>query len=178
MESVASASSFALDAVLAFAALNADTEGDAAGANPLVGWASGASRSDAPVTATIARELEDASPSVGSGAMALMIGDEVVAAFGSDGPRQDDLRPFAMTLREVLTKVEHRMGSPVRRIDWLANGGAAISLAPLGTSRRTWVLVVRRAGPVDGAAFDRLGGRLRRLLPADPSPAAWAEVRT
>ena len=52
------ASAFALDAVLAYAALRADADDEATGANPLLGWASRVSRSDAPVTSTIARELD------------------------------------------------------------------------------------------------------------------------
>ncbi len=171
------ASSFALDAVLTHAALMAAAdESDDGDDDPLIGWPARFSRTDAPVTTRIARELEEATSSVSCGSMALFVGDEMVAAYGSDGPRQDDLAIFAATLRETMTRVENRLGSPARRIDWVGARGAAITLAPIGVSRRTSVLVTRREGAVDGGAFDRLSGRLRRLLPAEPTTGA-NEVR-
>lgn len=172
------ASAFALDAVLAHASLlmaadDVDVDLD----DPLTGWSSRASRIDAPVTLRLARELEDAAPAVSCGSMALFVGDDMVAAYGTDGPRRDDLPIFAAALREALAQIESRLRCRARRIDWIGRSGAAITLSPLGTSRRTAVLVTRRDGPVDGSAFDRLGGRLRRLLPADPDPTGQVEVR-
>ena len=167
---------FALDAVLARTSLVLAAQDVEPEADPLTGWPARVAKADAPILARLAAELEQECALAGAGMLAVLVGDEAVAAYGTDGPREEDIAAFASTIRTVLTRVELRMGARARRIDWVGPGESAISLAPLGTSGRTSVLVVKRNGPVQGATFERLAGRLRRLMPAEP-PHASREAR-
>lgn len=167
---------FALDAALAHASLLLAAEDVEPETDPLTGWPARVSRQDAPILAKLAHELEQECEPAGAGMLAVLVGDEVVAAYGMDGPREEDIATFARTVRGVLSRVELRMGSHARRVDWTGAAGATLSLAPLGGTGRTSVLVVRREGPVPGATFERLAGRLRRLLPTEGPPPAH-EVR-
>lgn len=163
---------FALDAVTAHASLLLAAEDVESETCPLTGWPVRISRQDAPILMKLSRELEEECQPAGAGMLAVLVGDEVIAAYGADGPREEEIAAFASKVRGVLSRVELRMGSRARRVDWVGPAGATLSLAPLGGTGRTSVLVIRREGPVQSATFDRLTGRLRRLLPAESPPAA------
>jgi hypothetical protein len=97
--------------------------------------------------------------------LAIGVGEELVSARGVDGPSVEDLATLHRELRLLMDRIGHRMGCRVRRLDWTAAAGSTASAVSLGTSGRSLLIGTSRTGRLDVGSFDRLSGRLRRLLP-------------
>jgi len=167
------ASAFAIDAALAYAAearLHVST--DPTEPDPLVGHALGQARASSALGPQLIAELERESSHAGVGMLAIGVGDDIVAARGSDGPSVADLSALYLELRTLMDRIAHRMGGRVRRLDWSSSGGSTASAVSVGPTGRSLLIGASRAGKLDVGSFDRLAGRLRRLLPNEGSRGA------
>lgn len=164
------ASGFAIDAVLAYAAeARRFVASDPTEPDPLVGHALQQARAGSPLGPQLLAELERESSHAGVGMLAIGVGEEVVAARGSDGPSAADLSALHLELRTLIDRIAHRMGGRVRRLDWSSLGAATASAVSVGPTGRSLLIGASRAGRLDVGSFDRLAGRLRRLLPNEGS---------
>ena len=166
-------SGFAIDAVLAYAAeARRFAPLDPTEPDPLVGHPIEQSRAGSPLGPQLLAELERESNHAGVGMLAIGVGEEVIAARGSDGSSAADLTALHLELRALMDRIAHRMGGKVRRLDWSSVGGSTASAVSVGPSGRSLLIGAARAGRLDVGSFDRLAGRLRRLLPNEGTRGA------
>ncbi len=165
------APTIALDAVLAFAAAQLQHDGDDVSPVGLTGFESDVS-GVASAAAEIVFELATEAKQASLGVLAVGAGDELLAGYAPDGPPGDALDALLSMMLRSARQLGHRLGGRVRRLDWTSRTGSTASLVLLGASGRSWSLAVRRDGLADAAVFDRVAGRLRRLLPQDGRAAS------
>lgn len=164
------APALALDAVVAWAGEVVAHPASDEAIDPLVGYAStphAANGAASPVLAELVGEVQLG----GAGTLAVGVADQLLAAHAADGPPEADLPALYAMLRALAARSEIRLGGRVRRLDWESAGGATASLVAVSSTGHSHLLAVRRRGVVDAGTFDRLAGRLRRLLP-DTHPSA------
>lgn len=167
------ASAFAIDAALAYVVeARKHTLVDPTEPDPLVGHALAQARAGSALGPQLLAELERESSHAGVGMLAIGVGEDVVAAHGSDGPSAADLSALHLELRALMDRIAHRMGGRVRRLDWSSLGASTASAVSVGPTGRSLLIGASRAGKLDVGSFDRLAGRLRRLLPNEGSRGA------
>lgn len=125
-----------------------------------------------PRTELLADELDQACRGLDVRTAALVLGDQILTGFQTQGMAVDVLEPTIRRFHQLQQVARVRLrADAIARIEVDLDGGRRLSLSSLGTGSRLALVTLTVGRPLDPLEVERVVGRLRRFMDSNGVPS-------